>query len=161
MSCDAGTMSDKSVTELVGNFRRPNLGGDGHVWLATRGPGEFVGECQSSNTKLYNNTPMVQGQQRQRCGTQGACCLCLPAYYCSMPARAMTACNTVIRYRLTACCGFLASALEVYMGLWLHGSSAVIQQQTCCSQSFCIGIECKLVSWPKTQRQGLSKVTRA
>jgi uncharacterized protein (AIM24 family) len=52
-------MSDKSVTELVGNFRRPNFGGDGHVWLATRGPGEFVGECQSSNIKLYNYTPMM------------------------------------------------------------------------------------------------------
>ena len=59
VSCDAGTMSDKSVTELVGNFRRPNFGGDGHVWLATRGPGEFVGECQSSNTNLYNYTLMM------------------------------------------------------------------------------------------------------
>lgn len=36
-------MSGKSVTELVGNLRRP-FEGEGHVWLATRGPGEFVGE---------------------------------------------------------------------------------------------------------------------
>ena len=40
---DAGEMSGKSVTELVSNFRRP-FEGEGHVWLATRGPGEFVGE---------------------------------------------------------------------------------------------------------------------
>ncbi len=59
VSYDAGTMSDKSVTELVGNFRRPILGGDGHVWLATRGPGEFVGECQSSNINLYTYTLMM------------------------------------------------------------------------------------------------------
>lgn len=39
----AGEMSGKSVTELVGNLRRP-FEGEGHVWLATRGPGEFVGE---------------------------------------------------------------------------------------------------------------------
>lgn len=52
-------MSDKSVTELVGNFRRPILAGDGHVWLATRGPGEFVGECQHSKINLYNFTLMM------------------------------------------------------------------------------------------------------
>ena len=39
----AGEMSGKSVTELVSNLRRP-FEGEGHVWLATRGPGEFVGE---------------------------------------------------------------------------------------------------------------------
>ena len=38
----AGEMSSKSVTELVSNFARP-FEGAGHVWLATRGPGEFVG----------------------------------------------------------------------------------------------------------------------
>lgn len=31
------------MTELVGNFRRP-VEGSSHVWLATRGPGEFVGK---------------------------------------------------------------------------------------------------------------------
>lgn len=38
----AGEMSGKSVTELVSNLRCP-FEGEGHVWLATRGPGEFVG----------------------------------------------------------------------------------------------------------------------
>ena len=65
------------MTELVGSFRRPIFGGDGHVWLATRGPGEFVGECQSSSIDLENYTPMVLGQQRQRYGSQGAACACL------------------------------------------------------------------------------------
>ncbi len=108
--CDAGTMSDKSVTELVGNFRRPIFGGDGHVWLATRGPGEFVGERQSSSSKLYTYTPMELGQQRQKRGTQGACCLYLHPCYCWIPARAMKACSTDVQHCLTACCGFLASA---------------------------------------------------
>ncbi len=149
MSCDAGTMSDKSVTELVGNFRRPIFGGDGHVWLATRGPGEFVGECHSS---IINYTPMVLGQLRQRCGTQGACCLCLPSHYCRIPARAMKVCSTVVQCCVTACCGFLASASEDNMRLWLHGSSEFIQQQqqqqqqTCCSHFFQTGIECELPS---------------
>lgn len=43
-------MSGKSVTELVGNLRRPFEGED-HVWLATRGPGEFVGRLASSACK--------------------------------------------------------------------------------------------------------------
>ena len=42
-------MSGKSVTELVSNFRRP-FEGEGHVWLATRGPGEFVGKLSCSLT---------------------------------------------------------------------------------------------------------------
>ena len=41
----AGVMSEKSVTELVGTLRRPFE--DGHVWLATRGPGEFVGTASA------------------------------------------------------------------------------------------------------------------
>lgn len=44
-------MSGKSVTELVSNLRRPFEGED-HVWLATRGPGEFVGglACSACNS---------------------------------------------------------------------------------------------------------------
>lgn len=43
--CDgvAGIMSDKSMSELVGNFHRPSELGSGQVLLATRGPGEFAG----------------------------------------------------------------------------------------------------------------------
>ena len=123
------------MTELVGSFRRPIFGGDGHVWLATRGPGEFVGECQSSSIDLENYTPMVLGQQRQRYGSQGAACACLRTI---AGFKGITGCSTVVR--LTACYGFLPSAFIINTGLWLHGSSAFIQQQqqqqqqTCCSQ---------------------------
>ncbi len=48
----AGMMSDKSVTELVSNLRRP-IGGDGHVWLATRGPGEFVGKLTARQQRCH------------------------------------------------------------------------------------------------------------
>lgn len=47
-------MSGKSVTELVSNFRRP-FEGEGHVWLATRGPGEFVGKLNCSLTFADNH----------------------------------------------------------------------------------------------------------
>ena len=60
--CGAGIMSDKSMSDLVGNFHRPSELGSGQVLLATRGPGEFAGMlrvfatgCSSSDNEHHRN----------------------------------------------------------------------------------------------------------
>lgn len=57
-------MSGKSVTELVGNLRRP-FEGEGHVWLATRGPGEFVGELGCFLVILQLHCALLMAQRVQ------------------------------------------------------------------------------------------------
>lgn len=57
-------MSGKSVTELVGNLRRP-FEGEGHVWLATRGPGEFVGELGCLLLTLHLHCALLAAQPVQ------------------------------------------------------------------------------------------------
>ena len=57
----AGAMSEKSVTELVGNICRPfGPEGESRVWLATRGPGEFVGKSQTNRavSKLVHHATL-------------------------------------------------------------------------------------------------------
>ena len=60
----AGEMSGKSVTELVSNLRRP-FEGEGHVWLATRGPGEFVGELDCFLLILHVHCALLAVQRVQ------------------------------------------------------------------------------------------------